>query len=289
MISRHWPAPAKINLMLHFIGLRQDGYHLLQTVFQLLDRNDFLDFHIRQDGVISCQVNGAGIAEADNLVTRAALAIQQESNCRLGVDITLQKKLPIGAGLGGGSSDAATTLVALNHLWELEFSVSHLADIGLKLGADIPIFIHGNSAWAEGIGEQLTVITLPSGWYLVVQPDCHVSTAQIFGSADLTRNTPAIRICDFLKNGGHNDCQSVVSSLYQQVAEVLDWLNQFAVAKITGTGACIFASFEQQQQAESIYRKLPQGWNGFVAKGLDYSPLLARLQQEKNDHQILSS
>ncbi len=282
MVSRHWPAPAKLNLILHITGQRQDGYHLLQTVFQFIDFSDLLDFNLRDDAVISRQSDWQGVAEADDLIIRAAKALQQASACRLGVDIILQKRLPAGGGLGGGSSDAATTLVALNHLWGLELTVDQLAEIGLQLGADVPVFVRGKAAWAEGVGEQLTAIEPEEYWYLVLRPDCSVSTEEVFNSSDLTRNTPAIRIRDFLEDGGHNDCESVVRNLYPQVAEALDWLSQFAVARMTGTGSCIFAGFDKQQQAESVYEKLPQGWEGFVVKGLNNSPLQVRLAQEKN-------
>jgi len=280
MISRQWPAPAKLNLILHITGQRQDGYHLLQTVFQFIDFSDLLDFSIRDDAVITRQSNWQGVAEADDLLVRAARSLQQESTCQLGADINLQKRLPAGGGLGGGSSDAATTLVALNHLWGLGLTVDQLADIGLKLGADVPVFVRGSAAWAEGVGEQLTVIEPEELWYLVIHPDCFVSTQKVFNSSDLTRNTPAIRIRDFLEGGGHNDCESVVRNLYPEVAKALDWLGQFAEAKMTGTGSCLFASFDKQQQAESVYKKLPQGWKGFVVKGLNHSPLLTRLEQE---------
>ena len=280
MTSSYWPAPAKLNLILHITGQRQDGYHLLQTVFQFIDFSDLLDFSIRDDAVITRQSNWQGVAEADDLIVRAARSLQQESTCQLGADINLQKRLPAGGGLGGGSSDAATTLVALNYLWGLGFTVDRLADIGLKLGADVPVFVRGNAAWAEGVGEQLTVIEPEEIWYLVIYPDCFVSTQEVFNSTDLTRNTPAIRIRDFLEDGGHNDCESVVRNLYPEVAKALDWLGQFAEAKITGTGSCLFASFDKQQQAESVYKKLPQGWKGFVVKGLNHSPLLTRLEQE---------
>ncbi len=278
--SRLWPAPAKLNLILHVTGQRDDGYHLLQTVFQFIDLSDSLDFEIRDDGIISCQSNWDEVVEADNLIIRAARALQQEAGIRSGADIGLEKRLPAGAGLGGGSSDAATTLVALNHLWGLEFSADKLAAIGLQLGADVPVFVRGQAAWAEGVGEQLTPIELQEPWYLVVKPDCRVVTTEVFDSPDLTRNTPAIRICDFQGNGGHNDCESVVKGLYQEVTEALDWLGQFAVAKMTGTGACVFAGFDKQQQAESVYDRLPWGWEGFVAKGLNRSPLQTRLEQE---------
>ncbi|RKZ70701.1 MAG: 4-(cytidine 5'-diphospho)-2-C-methyl-D-erythritol kinase [Gammaproteobacteria bacterium] len=280
MTSRHWPAPAKLNLILHITGQRQDGYHLLQTVFQFIDFSDLLDFNLRDDAVITRKSDWQGVAEADDLIIRAAKALQQASACGLGADIILQKRLPVGGGLGGGSSDAATTLVALNHLWGLELSVDQLAEIGLQLGADVPVFVRGKAAWAEGVGEQLTAIEPEEYWYLVLRPDCSVSTEEVFNSSDLTRNTPAIRIRDFPEDGGHNDCESVVRNLYSQVAEALDWLGQFAVARMTGTGSCIFAGFDKQQQAESVYEKLPQGWEGFVVKGLNNSPLQIRLQQE---------
>ena len=286
-ISRHWPAPAKLNLMLHITGQRQDGYHLLQTVFQFIDHSDSLDFKIRADGVISRQSTWQAVTEAEDLIIRAARALQQEADCQLGAEISLEKRLPVGAGLGGGSSDAATTLIALNYLWGLELSADQLADIGLQLGADVPVFVHGKAAWAEGVGEQLTAIEPKGSWYLILQPDCRISTVEIFHSSDLTRNTPAIRIRDFLRDGGHNDCEYVVRNLYPQVAEGLDWLGQFAVAKITGTGSCIFAGFDEQQQAESVYEKLPQGWKGFVVKGLNQSPLQVRLEQE-NSEQVRS-
>ena len=279
-ISRHWPAPAKLNLMLHITGRRQDGYHLLQTVFQFIDFSDSLDFSIRDDDVISRQSDWQVVAEADDLIVHAAKLLQQMSACNLGADINLQKRLPTGGGLGGGSSDAATTLVALNYLWGLELSIEQLAEIGLQLGADVPVFVHGKAAWAEGVGERLTAIEPEESWYLVLRPDCSVSTKEVFNLSDLTRNTPAIRIRDFLEDGGHNDCESVVRNLYPQVAEALDWLGQFAVARMTGTGSCIFAGFDKQQQAESVHEKLPQGWEGFVAKGLNNSPLQIRLEQE---------
>ncbi len=280
MTSHHWPAPAKLNLFLHITGQRQDGYHLLQTAFQFIDYSDSLDFTLRNDGIISRQSDWEGTAEADDLVVRVAKALQHESGCQQGVDIYLHKKLPAGGGLGGGSSDAATTLVALNHLWGLELSVDQLADIGLKLGADVPVFVHGKAAWAEGVGEELTPIDPKESWYLVIRPDCCVSTMEVFNSPDLTRNTPSIRIRDFLRDGGHNDCESVVKKLHPKVANALDWLGQFTDARMTGTGSCVFAGFDNQQQAKSVYEKLPQGWEGFVAKGLNHSPLLARLEQE---------
>ena len=282
MTSRHWPAPAKLNLILHITGQRKDGYHLLQTVFQFINFSDSLDFTLRDDGIISRHSDWGGVTEADDLIVRAAKSLQLESGCRQGVDIHMHKKLPAGGGLGGGSSDAATTLVALNHLWGLERSADQLADIGLELGADVPVFVRGKAAWAEGIGEKLTPIDPEEPWYLVIRPDCCVSTMEVFNSSDLTRNTPTIRIRDFLRGGGHNDCESVVKKLHPEVAEALDWLGKFADARMTGTGSCVFAGFDNQQQAKSAYDKLPQSWAGFVAKGLNHSPLLTRLEQEKN-------
>lgn len=280
-MSKGWPAPAKLNLMLHITGQREDGYHLLQTVFQFINFSDSLDFCIRDDGVIRRQSDWDAVAEADDLIVRAAKALQQESACTSGVDIHLQKNLPAGGGLGGGSSDAATTLVALNQLWGLELSVDRLAEIGLQLGADVPVFVRGHAAWAEGVGEEITSIEPQENWYLVIRPDCSISTMEVFHASDLTRNTPAIRIRDFLKDGGHNDCEPVVRKLYSEVAAALDWLGQFADARMTGTGSCVFAGFEDQQQAESVYAKLPRDWEGYVTKGCNQSPLLTRLAQEK--------
>lgn len=280
MISRNWPAPAKLNLMLHVVHQRQDGYHALQTVFQFIDLYDVLDFSIRYDGVIDCRLDCSSIVAEDNLVVRAANAIQQYSGCQLGAHINLQKNLPVGSGLGGGSSDAATTLVALNHAWKTGLSVEQLAYLGVGLGADVPVFIYGHAAWAEGVGEQLTAIELPECWYLVIKPDCCVSTKHIFQSADLTRATDTITILDFMQDGGDNDCDPVVRGLYPQIAEALDWLDQFADAKMTGTGACIFARFDERQQAQSVYEMLPQHWQGFVVRSLNNSPLKVRLQQE---------
>jgi len=280
--SLDWPAPAKLNLFLHVVGRRTDGYHLLQTVFQFLDYSDQLDFSVRTDGQLLRQSNYSNIEPENDLVVRAAKALQTETSCDLGAEITVRKQLPMGGGLGGGSSNAATTLVALNQIWSLGLSTGRLAKIGLTLGADVPVFVRGHAAWAEGVGELLTEIEPEECWYLVISPNCRVPTADIFRSPDLTRNTPAITIRDFLKSGGHNDCEPVVRSLYPEVAAVLDWLGQYAVARLTGTGACIFAEFNCREQAEKIHASLPSKWQGFIARGLNHSPLLARLKQEKN-------
>lgn len=272
-----WPAPAKINLFLHVVGRRQDGYHLLQTAFQFLDIADELEFSLRDDRQIKRQASYSNVPEQSDLVVRAAKLLRESSNSSFGVDIRIHKRLPMGGGLGGGSSDAATTLVALNNIVGLNLSVDELADIGLKLGADVPVFVRGHAAWAEGVGEELTLISPPQDWYLVVVPDCQVATADIFNSADLTRNTPAITIRDFLAGAGHNDCEEVVRRRYPEIAEVLDWLGQRYQARMTGTGACVFARFATQESANKAVSCLPASWQSFVAQGINQSPLAKRL------------
>jgi 4-diphosphocytidyl-2-C-methyl-D-erythritol kinase len=266
------PAPAKLNLFLHIIGQRPDSYHELQTVFQLLDYGDELQFELTNDGIISLIDNLNDVATIDNLVYRAAAALQQYTNSNYGVTIKLHKKLPAGGGLGGGSSDAATTLLALNKLWQCGLSVSELAAIGLILGADIPVFIHGRTAWAEGIGEKLTPIVLPPKWYLVIHPQIMVSTAAIFGHKNLTRNSQAITLAAFLEGQGRNDCESVVRNTYPAVDKALNWLSQYAKPSLTGTGACIFAEFSDKESAEAVLANLPATWQGFIACGVNSSP-----------------
>ncbi len=282
MKSGNWPAPAKLNLFLHVTGRRADGYHELQTLFQFIDYCDLLDFTHRNDGKITRQTSYTDIPYAQDLTIRAAQALQAETGSRQGVEIHIEKRLPMGGGLGGGSSDAATVLVALNRIWSLGLSQQRLAKIGLGLGADIPIFIHGHAAWAEGVGERLTAVEPGEPWYLIICPDCHISTAEIFAAEDLTRNTPAITIRDFLRSGGHNDCEAVVRRLYPEVGEALEWLGQFARAQMTGTGACIFAGFDNQAEAEDLCSKLPGNWRSFVARGTNRSPLLDRLAEEEH-------
>ncbi|MCI0401606.1 MAG: 4-(cytidine 5'-diphospho)-2-C-methyl-D-erythritol kinase [Gammaproteobacteria bacterium] len=280
MTGSVWPAPAKVNLFLHVIGQRADGFHLLQTVFQFLGREDKIWFTVRRDGVVRRTSEVDGIPPEDDLVVRAAQRLQFLSGTSLGADIKLHKRLPVGGGLGGGSSDAATTLVALNQLWALGLSRQTLTDIGLSLGADVPVFIYGRSAWAEGVGEKLTPVILDEPWYLVVQPPCYVSTAEIFKAPDLTRNTPPIKIRDFLAGGGRNDCEAVVRARYPEVAQLLDWLGSRVEARVTGTGGCVFARFESERMAEEMLRELPNRWKGFVAKGMNRSPLLDRMDDE---------
>ena len=267
------PAPAKLNLFLHVTGRRADGYHTLQTLFQLLDHGDTLSFSARDDGAIALTPAIAGVPTEQNLVVRAARLLQQHSGCRLGADIDLDKRLPMGGGIGGGSSDAATALLGLNELWQLGLSIDTLAQLGLQLGADVPLFVRGRSAWAEGVGEQLQPFDLPPRNYLILVPPCAVSTAEIFSSEALTRNTSAIKIAAFREQGGRNDCEPVVRKRYPEVAFALDWLSAFAPARMTGTGACVFAAFDDRVTAESVLAQIPAGYDGFVATGVNHSPL----------------
>ncbi|MDQ4147113.1 MAG: 4-(cytidine 5'-diphospho)-2-C-methyl-D-erythritol kinase [Pseudomonadota bacterium] len=275
-----WPAPAKLNLFLHITGRRPDGYHLLQTVFQFLSAGDELDFDLRDDGRIIRVDPRTAIPSDCDLTIRAAKLLRQAAAGRQGVAIRLVKRLPIGGGLGGGSSDAATVLVALNRLWGCGFSSAELMALGLQLGADVPVFIHGHAAWAEGVGECLKSLTLPEPWFLVIKPPVEIATAQVFAAPELTRNCPPITITDFLSHGGDNVCEAVVRRRYPEVAQALDWLSDFSTARLTGTGSCVFAAFEEHAAAESVQARLPAGWQGFVARGLNHSPLQARLAAE---------
>lgn len=275
-----WPAPAKLNLFLHITGRRADGFHLLQSVFQFLDFGDELNFTLRDDGQVRRLSALAGVAEERDLVVRAARLLQVETGCGLGVDITVDKRLPMGGGLGGGSSDAATTLVALNRLWGLGLSVDRLAELGLGLGADVPVFVRGHAAWAEGVGERLVPVDLPEPWYVVLVPSVSVSTAEVFGAPELTRDCPPITIRDFLAGIGANVCEPVVRGRFPAVAEALDWLGQYAPSRMTGTGCCVFAAFDDEARARQVLQEMPRGWSGFVARGRNRSPLLERLEQQ---------
>jgi len=235
-----WPAPAKLNLMLRIVGRRADGYHLLQTVFQFLDFGDELGFRIRGDGRLGLTDPLPGVAVEEDLVYRAALLLQRHTGCAQGADITVDKRLPMGGGLGGGSSDAATTLVALNQLWGTRLGVDDLAALGERLGADVPVFVRGQAAWGEGVGDLLTPVTLPEPWYLVVCPAVSVNTGAVFKDPELTRNSPPITISDFVAGWQGNDCLPVVEGRYPQVAETRRRLGKFGPARLTGTGACVF-------------------------------------------------
>ncbi|GAB3370369.1 4-(cytidine 5'-diphospho)-2-C-methyl-D-erythritol kinase [Azotobacter armeniacus] len=272
------PAPAKLNLMLHILGRRADGYHELQTLFQFLDHGDELGFALREDGAIRLHTGIPGVPHDSNLIVRAAHQLQRQSGCRLGADIWLDKRLPMGGGIGGGSSNAATTLLALNRLWQLGWSEDRLAELGLSLGADVPVFVRGRAAFAEGIGERLRPVELEEPWFLVVTPQVTVSTAEIFSDPELTRNTSAITVRSLLAGGGRNDCQPVVEKRYPEVRNALSWLNKFVPARMTGTGACVFGSFPNWDDADKVARQLPVTMPGFVAQGRNISMLHRRLK-----------
>jgi 4-diphosphocytidyl-2-C-methyl-D-erythritol kinase len=280
--ARVWPAPAKLNLFLHIVGRRPDGYHELQTCFQFLDLCDEIAIEVRADGQIRRAVEIAGLPEDQDLCMRAARSLQQAGRCSLGADISLAKRIPIGGGMGGGSSDAATCLVALNHLWGLNWPAEKLAALGLSLGADVPVFVHGRVAWAEGVGERLTALypplAPPEVNYLILKPNVSVSTAQVFQDPELTRNSAPITIHGFLASGGRNDCLGVVRRRYPEVARALDWLSLFGSARLTGTGACVFLACETLELAQEIVRKVPPEIEGFLARGLNDSPLLEGLR-----------
>ncbi len=266
-----WPSPAKLNLFLHIVGRRSDGYHNLQTLFQLVDANDALYFAPHADKV-NLQTD-APIPGRNNLIIQAAVALQKYSGTSKGATITLHKRLPIGGGVGGGSSNAATTLVALNSLWGLGLSQDALAGIGLTLGADVPLFIKAQSAFAEGLGDILTPLSLPKRWFLILTPKIHVSTATIFGHKDLTRDTEIIRIRRYEIGMGHNDCEPLVRRLYPPVDDALHWLSQHADARLTGTGSSVFAAFTNLSDAEMIFAQCPKSLTGFIAEGVNASPL----------------
>jgi 4-diphosphocytidyl-2-C-methyl-D-erythritol kinase len=269
-----WPAPAKLNLFLHITGQREDGYHLLQSVFQFIQRADKLYFELRDDGQIKLSEPLEGVADEDNLVVKAVRQLQQHCQPGQGATIRIEKVLPMGGGLGGGSSDAATALVALNLLWKCGLDNTQLAQIGLKLGADVPIFILGQSAWAEGVGEQLTPVLLPEPWFVVLSPQIEVSTAEIFSLPQLQRDCTAITIRDFLAGTKvTNVCEPVVRQQYPIVDEALEQLSKYAPARMTGTGACVFAMFENEVLARKALESLDDKWSGFVTRGVNLSPL----------------
>lgn len=272
------PAPAKLNLMLHILGRRPDGYHELQTLFQFLDHGDELGFSLREDGEIHLRTEMPGVPHDSNLIVRAARSLQQASGTRLGADIWLDKRLPMGGGIGGGSSNAATTLLGLDHLWQTHLGEERLAELGLALGADVPVFVRGRAAFAEGVGERLQPVTLEEPWFLVAVPQVFVSTAEVFTDPELTRNSAPINLRSLLEGGSRNDCQPVVEKRYPEVRNALMWLNKFTSARLTGTGACVFGSFPNRDDADKVARQLPATLPSFVAKGSNISMLHRRLE-----------
>lgn len=277
-----WSAPAKLNLMLRIIGRQEDGYHLLQTVFQIIDMADELVFSRANDGQVRLKKAIFGVQEEDDLTVRAANLLKQETGYQGGVCIDVEKNLPMGGGLGGGSSDAATVLVVLNQLWQLGLTEQRLIELGLSLGADVPIFIKGASAWAEGVGEKLTLIDLPNAWFVVVKPQCHVDTGKIFSASDLTRDSKSITMENFNSGDNKNDCLPVVKKQYIEVDQALNELGQYGQARLTGTGACIFMQFSHRQSAQDVYDNLVLDREVYIAQGLATSPLHKQMSERFN-------
>ena len=273
MTEHTFPAPAKINLFLHITGRRNDGYHTLQTVFRLLDYGDTVHIDINRDGSIHRSQPIQNVSEEQDITIRAALLLQQTTGCKLGASIAVEKRIPMGGGLGGGSSDAATVLLALNHLWELGLSRAELVALGLQLGADVPVFVFGKNAWADGVGEKLQAIDLPDAWYAVLTPPVHVSTAAIFTSQDLTRDTIPRKMAAFSRGFGQNDMQPLVCRIYPEVAKCLDWLGQFGDARMSGSGSSVFVELASREAAETVMNSKPAEISGFVARGLAQHPL----------------
>ena len=273
--SSAYPAPAKLNLFLHVVGRRSDGYHLLQTLFRFVDHGDTLHFSPRADGRVELLTPLPGVAPDDDLTVRAARLLQRETDCAQGVDIRLEKRLPLGGGLGGGSSDAATVLLALNHLWGLGLPRARLQALGLTLGADVPVFVFGRNAFAEGVGEALQSVELPPAWYVVLEPPVGVPTAAIFSAPELRRDTPEMRAADWRPGGGHNDLEPVACARFPAVSEHLAWLNAQVPgrARMSGSGACVFAELSDRAAAEAVVARLPAGWRGWAAPGLAAHPL----------------
>ncbi|MBC8209520.1 MAG: 4-(cytidine 5'-diphospho)-2-C-methyl-D-erythritol kinase [Gammaproteobacteria bacterium] len=274
-------SPAKLNLMLHITGRRENGYHNLQTVFQFIQLYDELSF-VKTAHSIRRICGNEGVDPQQDLIVRAAQLLQRYSATRQGVDISIEKNIPMGGGLGGGSSDAATTLMALNKLWELGLSRSELQQIGLQLGADVPVFIFGQSAWAEGVGEYLEPINLPESWYLILHPQIFVSTQEVFSSKHLTRDCHPITIRAFLDGSGENVCQTVACRLYPEIQLAIDWLTQFSPARMTGTGSCIYAIFDSAEKANIVKSQIPDPWIGYVARGMNINPVASACFESGN-------
>lgn len=278
--KRWWPAPAKLNLCLHVTARRADGYHELQTIFQLISLADQLSFDLRDDHrIVRLDYEGAaadalsGVGEDQDLCVRAARALQLRTGVTAGATIRIRKNIPVGGGLGGGSSDAATTLVVLNALWQGGLSTDELAEIGMALGADVPVFVRGFSGLGEGVGERLTPLELPNSWFLVIHPGVSIPTRDVFQAPELTRNSPVLTIPALLASGGRNDCEPVVRARYPEVAAALDWLGRYASARLTGTGSCLFARFASAAEAERVAARVPDVWRAYVVQGLAESPL----------------
>jgi 4-diphosphocytidyl-2-C-methyl-D-erythritol kinase len=270
---RRWPAPAKLNLMLHVLGRRADGYHLLQTVFQLIDLADVLTFTHRNDGAVRLAAPLPGVPEDADLAVRAGRLLQAETGCATGATIAVEKRIPLGGGLGGGSSDAATTLIALNELWGTGLARTELARLGLALGADVPFFLFGRNALGEGIGEVLSALALPPAWYVVITPQVAVPTREIFSSAALTRNSKPLKITAFFAGLGRNDLEPVVRAEYPEVARAIDWLARHGTARMSGSGSSVFAVFEHEDEARTVAAKVPGEWRAWAVRGLDRHPL----------------
>ena len=285
-LSTRWPSPAKLNLFLYINGRTENGYHELQTLFQFVDHGDELTIQANDSGEITISPEIEGVPLKDNLIWKAATALQRFANCSYGAHIDLHKILPMGGGIGGGSSNAATALVALNYLWQTNLSDDELAKIGLALGADVPVFVRGFSAFAEGVGEKLSPAHPDEKWYLVVRPNVSIATADIFGHPDLTRNTPKRDLETLLNKPSVNDCEKIVRMLYPEVDKQLSWLLQYAPSRLTGTGSCVFAEFSSQNEANKVLEQLPDNVSAFVAKGKNISPLYETLAKYRLAHNI---
>jgi len=270
-------APAKLNLMLHITGRRDDGYHLLETVFQFIDLFDHIEFRANDEGSIERLPGNSPVVAADDILLTTATLLQSRFEIDKGVSIGIDKRIPVGGGLGGGSSNAAACLLALNRLWNLNLSLDQLAGIGLELGADVPVFVHGRAAWASGIGEVLQAIELEQPIYLVIHPKIEISTAQIFAAQELTRNCDPLTIRAFLRGLGSNVCEPVVRKLYPQVGEAIDWLSQYALARMSGTGACVFAAIDSLEQAEVVKSRVPRQWDAYITRALNCNPVHQQL------------
>ncbi|CAE6889560.1 Catalyzes the phosphorylation of the position 2 hydroxy group of 4-diphosphocytidyl-2C-methyl-D-erythritol [Vibrio sp. B1FIG11] len=278
-LSTRWPSPAKLNLFLYINGRTENGYHELQTLFQFVDHGDELTIQANDSGEITISPEIEGVPLKDNLIWKAATALQRFANCSYGAHINLHKILPMGGGIGGGSSNAATALVALNYLWQTNLSDDELAEIGLALGADVPVFVRGFAAFAEGVGEKLSPAHPDEKWYLVVRPNVSIATADIFRHPDLTRNTPKRDLETLLNTPSVNDCEKIVRMLYPEVDKQLSWLLQYAPSRLTGTGSCIFAEFSSKSEAETILAQLSDKVSAFVAQGRNISPLKETLAE----------